>query len=162
MRESSASPIRPRVWSFSGQCTDTTSDAASSSSSGRHGYFSLRVAGETAIAIDFMMRPRFVYAHPAVRADSGRKAVEYGPFVLCAESCDNGGRLYDVSIPSLDGAKTVRNAEGVRLEVPALRSAEDGALYRYQPSAKEPCTLTLIPYYAWANRGEGDMQIWFL
>ena len=151
--------FRVPVWSTGIACTVNGAQVVPEV---RDGYFSLRVAGETAIAIDFMMRPRFVYAHPAVRADSGRKAVEYGPFVLCAESCDNGGRLYDVSIPSLDGAKTVRTAEGVRLEVPALRSAEDGALYRYQPSAKEPCTLTLIPYYAWANRGEGDMQIWFL
>ena len=33
----------------------------------------------------------------------------------------------------------------VRLEVPAWR---------------EPVTATLIPYFAWANRGENEMTVW--
>ena len=36
------------------------------------------------------------------------------------------------------------------------------ALYSYEAPAAEKFTLKLIPYFAWANRGKGDMQIWFL
>nr|WP_244569377.1 beta-L-arabinofuranosidase domain-containing protein [Bifidobacterium hapali] len=58
----------------------------------------------------------------------------------------------------------------VRLEVPAWRepvpagvSAESPAfapLYAdYAPVRREPVTATLIPYFAWANRGENEMTV---
>lgn len=53
-------------------------------------YLYFEIDGEKKIEIVFGMRPRFVYANDCVRADSGRKAVEYGPFLLCAEEKDNG------------------------------------------------------------------------
>ncbi|WP_328273717.1 hypothetical protein [Paenibacillus macerans] len=28
------------------------------------------------------------------------------------------------------------------------------------PSATRPAALKFIPYYAWANRGEGEMTVW--
>ena len=49
------------------------------------------------------------------------------------------------------------------LKVPAkkLVPAECGSLYRdYAPPVEEDEVLTLIPYYAWANRGEGEMTVW--
>ena len=48
------------------------------------------------------------------------------------------------------------------LEVPGVREeAEDGPLYTdYAPAKTCPVTLRLIPYYAWANRGEGEMRVW--
>ncbi|KAB8287180.1 glycosyhydrolase [Bifidobacterium ramosum] len=58
----------------------------------------------------------------------------------------------------------------VRLEVPAWRepvpegaNAESPAfapLYaEYAPAKREPVTATLIPYFAWANRGENEMTV---
>jgi len=48
------------------------------------------------------------------------------------------------------------------LEVPGKREEpEDGPLYRgYAPVKTEPVTLKFIPYFAWANRGEGEMRVW--
>lgn len=38
--------------------------------------------------------------------------------------------------------------------------AEDGPLYTdYAPGKTRPVTLRLIPYFAWANRGEGEMRV---
>ena len=57
----------------------------------------------------------------------------------------------------------------VKLEVPAWREpAADtvdepvvSPLYReYAPADREPVTATLIPYFAWANRGENEMTVW--
>lgn len=62
----------------------------------------------------------------------------------------------------------------VRLEVPALRlaapaeTADDAPvdtartpLYTpWQPATVESVTATLIPYFAWANRGESEMRVW--
>ena len=44
------------------------------------------------------------------------------------------------------------------------RAPADFALYApaNAPALKgaQPIELTLIPYYAWANRGAGQMQVW--
>lgn len=125
-------------------------------------YLFFDVNGETTLELMFEMRPRFVYANERVRADSGRKAVEYGPFVMCAEQTDNGGELFGVEIPSLEHSETERTEHGVKVCVPAKRLRTNSALYSYLPPEKEPFRLTLIPYYCWANRGKNDMQVWFL
>ena len=50
------------------------------------------------------------------------------------------------------------------LRVPGLREVPEEAtagLYtEYRPPKEEEVTLTLIPYYAWSNRGEGEMSVW--
>ncbi|NEG89013.1 glycoside hydrolase family 127 protein [Bifidobacterium aerophilum] len=71
-----------------------------------------------------------------------------------------------------DGQGEVDDVERdmVRLEVPAWREpvpagtdAESPAfapLYaEYRPVRREPVTATLIPYFAWANRGENEMTV---
>lgn len=125
------------------------------------GYIGLAVSGDTEIELTFAMQPRFVYANKSVWYDAGRKAVEYGPFVLCAESCDNGADLSAVRIPTLDGAKQV-DGSFFTLEVPAQRLQTGNGLYAYAPPVPQPFLLKLIPYFCWANRGKGDMQVWWL
>jgi DUF1680 family protein len=36
------------------------------------------------------------------------------------------------------------------------------ALWQYDrsPVQRQPQTLTFIPWFSWANRGEGEMRIW--
>ena len=124
-------------------------------------YIAVDCKGETKISLDFHIRPRFVYANENVWYDNGRKAVEYGPMVLCAESCDNGKNLRAVRIRSLAGAKKTVG-EYFMLEVNAERLRSGEALYSYEPPVSEKISLKLIPYFSWANRGKGDMKIWFL
>ena len=120
------------------------------------------IDGKTQIEVVFGMQPRFVYANGHVRADSGRKAVEYGPLVLCAEERDNGKDLFAVEIASCEHAEVIRTKTSLEVRVPAKRLRTDTSLYSYLPPEKEAFTLRLIPYYTWANRGENDMQVWFL
>ena len=125
------------------------------------GYISLDCRGETKISLDFRMKAKFVYANENVWYDNGRKAVEYGAMILCAESADNGKNLRSVRLKSLAGAKK-SVGEYFALEVSAERLRTGETLYSYQPPVPEKFTLKLIPYFSWANRGKGDMQIWFL
>ena len=54
----------------------------------------------------------------------------------------------------------------VRLKVPAWREVvpegvQTAALYHeYEPVSRTAVTATLIPYFAWANRGENEMSVW--
>lgn len=47
-------------------------------------------------------------------------------------------------------------AIGSRVQLPN----EDAGLYSDSDLKCEPAELTWVPYYSWANRGEGEMQVW--
>ena len=46
--------------------------------------------------------------------------------------------------------------KGSRLESPSDDQYQNVA----EPLAEREETLTMIPYYAWCNREEGQMQVW--
>ena len=41
-----------------------------------------------------------------------------------------------------------------------LPANESNSLYRELSPETKPVRIRLIPYYAWANRGMGDMTVW--
>ena len=116
------------------------------------------------------MPAQFVFANPKVRADAGKAAVVKGPLVYCLEQADNGEELHNLWLPKesefrvfegkgLFSHKMLIQAEGVK------QSAADAAqqsLWHYDvsPTARQAHTLTFIPWFSWANRGEGEMEVW--
>ena len=99
--------------------------------------------------------------------DAGRLCVQAGPIVYCAESVDNGENLHAFAISPDFGWKAVYDGRfGLNvLEIAAFRreDAEESALYARAESKKDclkPAVLRLIPYSAFANRGESDMLVW--
>lgn len=123
--------------------------------------------GET-VELTFPMPVRVVTADPRVRECTGKAAVVRGPLVYCAEEADNGPalHLYRLDTDRLDGiAAGTEDVQGQSMRVldaPAKRlHAASGPLYvPYSPPQEEPASLRLIPYFAWANRGEGEMRVW--
>ncbi len=129
------------------------------------GYAYFDASANSPVRLDFEMKPFFVGANPRVAFDCGKYAVQNGPIVYCMESHDNGECLRDLHL-DCDSDFTVDFDE--ELGVPALlvdayrRRAVDSLYYRktddfidfYKTSAK------LIPYFAFANRGECEMQVW--
>lgn len=112
------------------------------------------------VEIHFDMEPRTVKADNRVVADSGRICLERGPIVYCAEWPDNKFNLPSVLLNRCPDIR-VENAPGqlcgiVRLVTDAqkLGYGADGRL------VSEDISLTLIPYYAWAHRGPGQMAVW--
>ena len=114
-------------------------------------------------------------ANPLIEEDTNQVAVKYGPLVYCAEALDlpEGVSIGDLRIsPDFDRDQVRLHSEKVAgseiqfIELPALAAKTDDwqaqTLYRKrQEPALQPITLKLIPYYAWDNRGECDMSIWF-
>jgi len=116
--------------------------------------------------------PTLVECDPRVRENYGSVAVQRGPLVYCAESIDNPGvSIRDLELASgdftesfeddlLGGVVTLKGKGRT-----ALETADDrGLLYRASGSALRSglheTPVTLIPYYAWANRGTSDMAVW--
>jgi hypothetical protein len=97
------------------------------------------------------MEPRFIEARDEVTADSGRVALGLGPIVYCLEEADNGAvreLMVDPATP-VDFAFDRDLLGGVAtLGFTAKTSA--GAVQR----------MKAVPYYAWANRGKGEMTVW--
>lgn len=106
------------------------------------------------------MTPRLVAANEKVEADRGMLAVERGPLVYCAEWKDNPGTdLFSVLLPrKAELTVTADKAPGggsiIETGVQKVTYDLDG---RMQTS---DAMLRLIPYYSWANRGDGKMTVW--
>ncbi len=121
--------------------------------------------GDT-VSFDLDMRVRRVYSSPLVRENVGKVCLMRGPLVYCLEEKDNGKNLHLVRLPAQAAVELARG-EGVlagmtTLRAPGLRLVEEeGPLYRETPCVRsEPADLTFVPYFAWANRGEGEMCVW--
>ena len=127
-----------------------------------YAYFDLKDGEE--LCFDFTMKPVFIEARPEVVFDCGRYAVMRGPVLYCMESADNGRILRDITLDSRARFKYEKHPVlGVpQLSVRAWRTVREAnaPLYRRKTQNKEQVRATLIPYYAFANRGESEMQVW--
>ena len=122
------------------------------------------------IELDLPMNARLVEAHPLVEQLRNQVAVMRGPIVYCLESPDlpEGVKVGQVTIPA--GAEFSPHHEkdllgGVTVLRGKARLAEDGnwngRLYRARGSeAGKTIDVTLVAYYAWANRGPSEMTVW--
>ncbi len=95
-----------------------------------------------------------VRAHPAVEADRDLLALQRGPLVYCAEWADNPGR----SLGELAVGKSSRL--GYRFDPTLLGGVGVIAVAGGSGDRRADPEWTAIPYYAWANRGKGEMRVW--
>ncbi|MGN0853269.1 MAG: beta-L-arabinofuranosidase domain-containing protein [Kiritimatiellia bacterium] len=156
------------------------SDLYAQTEPGRLEDFALRVNGESVAVrpakgycvIDRVWRPgdtvdvtmnmpvRRIRAHAAVAADRGRLAVECGPVLYCAEGADNAGRVRD-KIVSADAPFARTTVDVLGNVYPAFTVPARTAVCGIRAVATVPCTLKLIPYFAWCHRGAGELQTFF-
>ncbi len=96
------------------------------------------------ITLELPMEARTIRAREEVSAKTGLMAVQQGPIVYCAEEVDNALDVLEASI-STDSP----------LEAQFMPELLGGV------NVLQGENLTLIPYYAWANREVGKMNVWF-
>lgn len=127
------------------------------------------------VRVHLDMDVRTVRANDKVAADRGQVAVERGPVVYAAEWPDNDFNIHSVimnqkptfamgTMPysafvadSLQGKLTQYKdltLPTLTTPVQTLGYDADGTL------AARGASLKLIPYFAWAHRGKGDMRVW--
>jgi DUF1680 family protein len=114
------------------------------------------------VELNLPMEVRRVVANEKVKDDIGKVALQYGPLMYCAEWPDNDGKASNFIMP----ASAIFTTEfkpgllnGVRVlktEVPAVVIDANG-----DNVSTVKKSFTAIPYYAWANRGKGEMMLWF-
>jgi DUF1680 family protein len=122
------------------------------------------------------MTPQALVANARVIDDSHRVAIQRGPIVYCLEQLDQpsgvqfeslavdvgsdpGRQFKDVYKKDLLGGVVVLEHNGVQFD----KSAADSALYSKfateSPKSKK-VAMTFIPYYAWDNREQSNMEVW--
>ena len=112
------------------------------------------------VSVHFDMEVRTVKANAKVEADRGRISVERGPIVYCAEWPDNNFDVLNVLMNREPVFEVVSKPEllcginQIKTQAQTLEYDESGRL------VTKDQTLTLIPYYAWAHRGQGNMAVW--
>lgn len=113
------------------------------------------------IEIDFPMEVRRVVARNEVSENMNRVALERGPLVYCIEHADNNGRAFNVILPdnaplnSVFESELLNGVQTISGQLPVVITAENGMDIK-----TELRTVKAIPYFSWANRGQGEMQVW--
>jgi DUF1680 family protein len=126
------------------------------------GYFSIGrtwVKGDK-VEIHFDMEPRTVKANAKVEADKGKIAVERGPIVYCAEWPDNDFSVLGVMM-NKKPLFTVEAKPELLCGITMIHTGAQTLSYDEQGRlVAKDVKLNMIPYYAWAHRGSGEMAVW--
>jgi uncharacterized protein len=107
------------------------------------------------------MEARILQSRAEVAANKGRIAVQRGPLVYCVEGADNEGKAWNIVIPEnaifTEKPTLLQDEKIVALQTKGtvFTITEDGK--SIHPTNK---TITAVPYYTWANRGQHEMQVW--
>lgn len=113
------------------------------------------------LQIHFPMAVRKVISRAEIKENKDRMALQVGPLMYCLESYDNEGKVLNMIVPEdqefttsfksdlLGGVNTIKGNASVA-EISA-----DGSSVRMVNKK-----VTAIPYYAWCNRGPGEMLVW--
>ena len=113
------------------------------------------------IELNLPMTVRRVVANDQVAADRGRVALERGPILYALEAPDNPDGKVRNLVVARDAALTaefkpalLKGVEVIQGQATALSYDAQGKVVKHQEG------FTAIPYYAWANRGRGQMIVW--
>jgi DUF1680 family protein len=112
------------------------------------------------VELDLPMPVERVHAHPKVKANAGRVALQRGPVVYCLEGADNGGKVRNLALPRdarLSSAFRKDLLGGVVAVTGSALSVSAGEDDKIQT---KPVSFVAIPYHAWANRKPGEMIVW--
>jgi len=114
------------------------------------------------VEVNLPMDVRRVVANASVPEDIGKIALQRGPIMYCAEWKDNNGLASNLIVPKDVVFKTqyehdlLNGVMVLKADVKSINVDPSG-----QSINTQAATLTAIPYYSWANRGKGEMIVWF-
>lgn len=113
------------------------------------------------VELTFAMEVKRLTSRTEVKQNEGRVALQRGPLVYCVEGVDNGGQAWNFILPdnatftSQFNKDLLEGVTTIQFTAPTLQINPDG-----QSITTENRKITAIPYYAWCNRGQNQMQVW--
>jgi hypothetical protein len=113
------------------------------------------------IEMNILMEVKRVTSRAELKQDEDRVALQRGPLVYCVEGADNNKQAWNMILPDKATFTTtfqkdlLEGVETIQFQSPTIQVSSDG-----QTVSTEVKTITAIPYYAWCNRGQNQMQVW--
>ncbi|TSB45988.1 glycoside hydrolase family 127 protein [Alkalicoccobacillus porphyridii] len=118
------------------------------------------------LKLSIPMDVNILHPHPKLRANAGKVALQRGPVVYCLEEVDNSAGLSSLAIKDdqvIEHSFDQSTLGGVVVLKGKARRTENltNALYvSNNELVTKEVDFKAIPYYAWANRGIGEMAVW--
>lgn len=161
-----------RIPGWCDEASLSINDEASDATLDGESYVELRRAWKSGDVIELRlpMRPRLIKAHPKAEEIRNHVAVMRGPVVYCLEGPDlpENVSILDVYAPD-DMRLTARREKDLLGGVMTINGTArhiterngSSALYLEAGNEQEAdLDITMIPYYAWNNRGINEMTVW--
>ncbi|MEP1985450.1 MAG: glycoside hydrolase family 127 protein, partial [Maribacter dokdonensis] len=119
------------------------------------------------ISLNMPMEVKFVEGHPRIEEVRNQVALKRGPVVYCIETADlpENTSIFDVYVKGSNQFKPTYRPDylgGMATLDGEVMIRKDKAMGMYQEVGVpkfDAYQTHLIPYYAWSNRGNGEMTV---
>lgn len=154
--------IRFPDWSANNQITLNGEEVTYTVQNG-YAYITGAFTQRDELKVCFDMSVKQIFALSQVSANSQKVAFSKGPLIYCAEGIDNqedvlGLRIRKDATFAVNKSETLEGIDNIAIEGERILNSD--TLYSFEPPKSEACKITLIPYYAWGNRGLNQMRVW--
>jgi uncharacterized protein len=114
-----------------------------------------------AVEVLLPMEVKKVISSEKLQTNTGKLALQRGPIVYCAEWADNDGKAGNIIIPAAANFTTAFKPDLLNGVMTLITEAPVVSIKNDETILTEKKKVTVIPYYSWANRGKGEMTVWF-
>jgi len=115
--------------------------------------------GDT-LELNLPMPVRYSVCDEKVGANVDRIAITRGPLVYCAEEADNNGLVQRFILPDALPPEAESHTPILDGPLQGMVTVTISAEEKVDGTTRE-AAMTLVPYFAWNNRGNGSMNVWF-
>lgn len=164
--------LRIPGWMESGSLTDAAGVRKELSKKEAGTYLPVEVPALKHARVELVldMPVRYTAANAMVEEDNNHLAIERGPLVYCMESPDAEAETLDDILLSTEGdfrpedliieGRTVKALRGRAYRIRRMEYDREALYQSFRYEGLDPVSVRLIPYFAWDNRGFGEMKIW--
>lgn len=114
------------------------------------------------ISLNFDMEVKKVISNENIKANKNRFALEMGPMVYCLEGPDNVDNMVmnilvdkNIAVSQEFKPELLNGIMVLKMQGKSYKEVENKTAL-----AETSQEVTAIPYFAWANRGPSEMQVW--
>lgn len=114
------------------------------------------------VVLEFPMEVEKVFANEKVADNKGRFALQKGPLVYCLEGPDNlGNTVQNIVVNEKAAVKEMHKNEMLNgITILSANGTSTSRQLNTDELLKSSQEVQAIPYYAWNNRGAGEMEVW--
>jgi DUF1680 family protein len=112
------------------------------------------------VELSLPMPVRRILADPEIKDDAGKAALQRGPVVFCAEWPDFADKRVLNLLLEKDAVLRAEFRPGLLGGITVIKGKALAFTRAQTDTVWLETEFTAVPYFAWANRGKGEMAVW--